>query len=417
MSATPDTRPTPSPIDPAVRRARVAVAILFVVNGVALANLIPWYPVIKEDLGMTNTVLGIAVAGFAFGALAFGTASGPLIARFGSARTSTVWAVVMAAMLPIIALAPSPWTLALAMVGMGSADAIMDAAMNAHGLRVQRRYGRSIINSFHALWSAGAVAGGLVASFAIGAGVARPVHLTVVAVVVAGVALATSGWLLPGAENTERATEATGGNGDGLVGAWRVAPLVLLGLGVIMMASTALEDTAGTWSGVYLKEVVSAPAATLGLGFVASQSLMFVGRIFGDRVVDRFGPSQVARVGLLLSAAGITVVVLSSSLVGVIAGFAMSGLGVSTIYPLGVAASAEIPGVRSGDGITIVTWLARVGFLAVPPAIGAVADATSLPVALTMVVVAAVGGSFLANLLTPAHAHGHPGPTTQAGST
>lgn len=411
MSAT--SNPRRGSVDPAVKRARLAVAILFVLNGLALANLIPWYPVIKGDLGMSNTVFGIAVAGFAFGALAFGTLSGPLIARFGSARTSTVGAVVMASILPLIAIAPNPWTLALAMVGMGSADAIMDAAMNAHGLRVQRRYGRSIINSFHALWSAGAVVGGLVGSLVIGAGVPRSVHLLVVAIVVAVVAVAASGWLLPGAENTERAAEATAGDGGGLIDAWRVAPLVLLGLGVIMMASTALEDTAGTWSGVYLKDVVGAPAATLGLGFVASQGLMFVGRIFGDRVVDRFGPSRVARTGLLLSAAGITLVVLSSSsLAGVIIGFGLSGLGASTIYPLGVTASAEIPGVRSGDGITIVTWLARVGFLAVPPAIGAVADAASLPIALTMVVAAAIGGSFLAGLLQPPDARGADPTTT-----
>lgn len=373
---------------------------MFVANGVSLSNLVPWYPIIKGDLGMSNTLFGVAVAGFPLGALGFGMLSGPLIARFGSKQTTAVFGVVMASVLPWIAIAPTFWTLAPALIAMGSADAIMDAAMNAHGLRVQRRYERSIINSFHGLWSLGAVVGGLLGSLAIGAGLARPLHLTIVAIMVTVVSVLGSRWMLPGAENTERVDEVDGASG-GLVAAMRVAPFVLLGLGVIMMASTALEDTASTWSGVYLRDVVGAPAATLGLGFVASQALMFVGRVSGDRVVDRFGPSRVARAGLLLSAVGISIVVLSTSLPGVLVGFALSGLGASTIYPLGVAAAAEIPGVRSGDGITLVTWLARVGFLAVPPAIGAVADAASLPIALTMVVVAAFGGSFLAGLLQP----------------
>lgn len=373
---------------------------MFVANGVSLSNLVPWYPIIKGDLGMSNTLFGVAVAGFPLGALVFGILSGPLIARFGSRQTTAVFGVVMASVLPLIGLAPTFWTLVPAMIAMGSADAIMDAAMNAHGLRVQRRYGRSIINSFHGLWSLGAVVGGLVGSLTIGAGLARPVHLSIVAVLVAAVSVLGSRWMLPGAENTERADEVDNASG-GLVAAMRVAPLVLLGLGVIMMASTALEDTASTWSGIHLRDVVGAPAATLGLGFVASQALMFVGRVSGDRVVDRFGPSRVARGGLLLSAVGISIVVLSTSLPGVLVGFALSGLGASTIYPLGVAAAAEIPGVRSGDGITLVTWLARVGFLTVPPVIGVVADAASLPIALTMVVVAAAGGSLLAGLLQP----------------
>jgi MFS family permease len=393
--------PTSTPVSPAVRRARVAVAVLFVANGITLSNLIPWYPVVKSDLVLSNTMFGIAVAAYPLGALALGAGSGPLIARLGSGRTATAFAVVTAAFLPAVALAPNFWTFAGAMTLMGAGDAITDAAMNSHGLRVQRRYGRSIINSFHALWSSGAVAGGLVGSAAIGLGLTRPVHLSGIAVLVIVLVLVTGRWLLPGPEHAERTDEANDDHGAGLRAAVVAAPLVLLGLGVLLMASTALEDTAGTWSGVYLKEVVAAPAGALGLGFVAAQVLMVLGRVTGDRVVDRLGPVNVARWGLLLSASGMLVVVLSTNLYLVLLGFGMSGLGVSTIYPLGMVAAGEIPGVRSGDGVTLVAWLGRVGFLVVPPVIGAVADAVSLPAALAMVVAAAVGGSFLAPLLRP----------------
>ena len=377
------------------------MAVLFIANGITLSNLIPWYPVIKSDLVLSNTMFGIAVAAYPLGALALGTSSGPLIARLGSGRTATSFAVVTAAFLPVVALAPGFWTFAAAMTMMGAADAVTDAAMNSHGLRVQRRYGRSIINSFHALWSSGAVAGGLVGSVAIGIGLTRPVHLSGIAALVIVLVLVTGRWLLPGPEHAERTDEAQEDHGVGLRSAVMSAPLVLVGLGVLLMSSTALEDTAGTWSGVYLKEVVGAPAGALGLGFVAAQVLMVVGRLTGDRVVDRLGPVNVARWGLLLSASGMLVVVLSTNLLLVLVGFAMSGLGVATIYPLGMVAAGEIPGVRSGDGVTLVSWLGRVGFLVVPPAIGAVADAVSLPAALAMVVVAAFGGSFLAPLLRP----------------
>lgn len=392
---------TRSTMDPAVRRARVAVAILFVANGITLSNMIPWFPVIKADLSLSNTAFGVAVAAYPLGALALGAMSGPLISRFGSGRSATAFAVVTASFLPLVAIAPSFWTFAGAMVFMGAGDAVTDAAMNSHGLRVQRRYGRSIINAFHALWSTGAVAGGLIGSVAIGLGVTRPAHLSGVALFVIVLVLVTGRWLLPGPEHAERTDEGLEEHGAGLRSAIVSAPLVLLGLGVLLMSSTGLEDTAGTWSGVYLSEVVGAPAGALGLGFVSAQVLMVVGRVTGDRVVDRFGAVNVARWGLLLSAAGMLIVVMSTSLAPALLGFAMSGLGVATIYPLGMAAAGEIPGVRSGDGVTLVSWLARVGFLVVPPAIGLVADTVSLPAALAMVVAAAVAGSFLAPLLRP----------------
>lgn len=384
-----------------VRAARVAVAALFVTNGIMLANLVPWYPVIQDDLGLNNVLLGVAIAGYPTGALVLGIASGQLIGRFGSAPTSIVAGGVTAAMLPIVGVAPSFPLLALAMVVTGGGDAVMDAAMNAHGLRVQRRYGRSIINGFHALWSAGAVVGGLVGTGAIALGLPRGLHLAGVGVVVIVVLAVVRRRLLAGPEDGERSDAADPEHAGGLWSAWRAAGLVILGLGAMLIAGTAVEDSAATWSGVFLDNVVRAPAGVLGLGFVAAQVCMFAGRITGDRLVDRFGPVVMARTGLALSALGLLVVVLGREVASVVVGFGISGFGVATIYPLAMTAAGDIPGVRSGDGVTLVTWLGRIGFLAMPPLVGAVADATSLPLALGVVVAAALVGSLIAPLLRP----------------
>ena len=45
-----------------VRRARVAVGILFFTNGAIFANLLPRYPSIKAELGLANVEFGAAVA-------------------------------------------------------------------------------------------------------------------------------------------------------------------------------------------------------------------------------------------------------------------------------------------------------------------------------------------------------------------
>jgi MFS family permease len=399
----------PGAPDDIARRARIAVAVLFGVNGLIIANVVPWLPAIKSDLAMTNTAFGVAWAAGPLGGLAFGMFAGPLAARFGSGRTATVAALVGIASLPLVAVAPSWLAFAGALFLMGAADAVMDAAMNAHGLRVQRRYRRSIINSFHALWSVGAVCGGIVGAAAVGLGVARPVHLTVVAVLLAAAVLLTVRWQLHGPEDAEQrdaaghdAGDASPGSGDAVGGvrhALRVAPWLLLGFAALPTMAGAVEDVAASWSAIHLRETLGAAPFVAGLGFVAAQSMMVVGRVFGDRAVDRFGAATVARSGSMLAALGLLGVVLGPVPAAVIAGFALSGLGVSTLFPLGLAAAGEIPGVRSADGVAIASWLARLSFLIVPPTIGVVADAVGLRWGLALVLLCALVAAAVSGLL------------------
>ncbi len=155
----------PAPVD---RRARVAVAALFFTNGALFATAVPRFPEIKDGLDLSNSAWGSAIAGFPLGALAAGLSAGALIRRAGSARVAALGIVVLAAMLPLVAIAGNWLALAALLAVAGAMDAIIDVAQNAHGLRVQRLYGRSIVNAFHGVWSVGGVAGGLLGSAAAG---------------------------------------------------------------------------------------------------------------------------------------------------------------------------------------------------------------------------------------------------------
>lgn len=70
----------------------------------------------------------------------------------------------------------------------GGSDALVDVGLNVHALRVQKAYGRSINNSFHAIWSIGAVAGNAAGALAITLGIPRPAHLFIAALAVMGAA-------------------------------------------------------------------------------------------------------------------------------------------------------------------------------------------------------------------------------------
>jgi MFS family permease len=376
-----------------LRRARLAVGACFFVNAVLYANLIPRLPEVKTDLGLSNSSLGAALAALPLGALLAGMSSAVLIRRFGSARVASAGLFLLAAAVWGAAAAPNWPLLAAALLFAGALDAIVDVAQNAHGLRVQRAYGRSILNAFHGIWSIGAVAGGLLGSAAAGLGIPLPVHLAVVGLLFGVPALFGSRAMLPGHDDTEREADDAGPAPSAATtrSLRRAALPAMAALGVLAACGAFVEDAGASWSALYLRDELAAGAAAAGLGFVALSVAMTAGRLTGDRVVDRFGQRRVVRAGGALTAAGMGLALAVPSIPTTVLGFALAGLGVATLVPAVYHAADELPGLPRGLGLAIVNWLLRIGFLLSPLLIGVVADATSLRVALVTVVLAGIG--------------------------
>lgn len=377
-------------------RARIAVAAVFLTNGALFANLLPRYPEIKTDLAMSNAAYGAAIASFSAGALLAGLAAGALIRRFTSARVVVATTVGLALLIVVAGVAPTPLVLAAALFAAGACDAITDVAQNVNGLRLQRNYGRSIINSLHAIWAVGAIIGGLMGAGAIALHVPRSIHLGIAAALFCAVAVAAYPYLLHGADHDDHpSAQNAGGRG--------VSPLVyltLLALVGIAVVGATVEDAGSSWATLYLRDGLGAPGAVAVLGYVALVGFMFVGRMVGDRLVDRFGERAVARTGGLIAAAGMGTALAFPSVPGTIAGFAAAGLGFATVVPAAMRAADELPGLRPGTGLTILTWLMRVGFLGAPLIVGVVADATSLRAGMLIVPVAGVALILLSGALS-----------------
>jgi MFS family permease len=380
------------------RRARAAVAAVFLTNGAVFANLLPRYPEVKDALGLSNAELGTAIAAFPLGALLAGLTASALVRRFRSSRVASFGMVAVAVGILLAGLAPNALLLAGALFLAGACDAVVDVAQNAHALRVQRRYGRSILNSFHATWSAGSVLGGLMGSGAAALALPLPLHLGISAVVFIAVALVAYRFLLPGPEDADREPAPAGTSVR-----WGKATLILLVLGVIASAGALIEDSGASWGAVYLTGL-GAAAGVAGLGFVALQALEFLGRLVGDRVVDRFGQRATARGGAVIVVVGMGLALAFPSVPVTIVGFGLAGFGVATLIPAAMHAADEMPGLPPGAGLTVVSWLLRIGFLCSPPIVGLVADATSLRVGLLVVplagLVVLVGARALPQLKT-----------------
>ncbi|PRY44868.1 MFS transporter [Umezawaea tangerina] len=391
--------PTGTAPDRRLRLARAAVAALFLTNGALFANVVPRYPEVKASLGLSNAVLGTALAGFPLGALVAGLLAATAIRRFRSARVAAPGIVLLAASTLLIPLAPNWVVLAAALFVVGALDAVVDVAQNVHGLRVQRLYGRSIVNSYHGVWSIGAVLGGLMGSAAAGLHVPLALHLGVSAGLFSLVAAVAYRFLLPGHDDAERTEEADVVTPAGLRAFTGPAVKVLAALGILAACGALVEDAGSSWGAIYLSGDLRTSAATAGLAFVALQVAMTIGRLTGDRAVDRFGQRTVVRAGGAFAAVGMGLALAVPTVGTALAGFALAGLGVATLVPAAMHSADEVPGLPSGVGLTVVSWLLRVGFLLSPPIVGLVADLAGLRVGLLSVVFAGLVTVLLSRVL------------------
>ena len=63
----------------------------------------------------------------------------------------------------------------------------------------------------------------------------------------------------------------------------------------------------------------------------------------------------------------------------------MAGFGIATLVPAAMQGANEIPGLRPGTGLAVLSWLMRAGFLISPPIVGLIADNAGLRAGLLVV--------------------------------
>ena len=365
--------------------ARCATAWIFFANGAALGSWIPHIPDAKHALALGDGMLGLALLGMAAGSLIGLPLSGFLTARFGSGRTTTaaIFALLLATPLPI--LAPSMPVFALALALLGTANGAVDVAMNAQAIAIEERYGRAIMSSFHALFSAGGLAGAAAAALAMEIGLDPTAHLLGAIAALSIVTLAAVSFVLSTRPSAMRTPLL------------RLPRGVLLVLGILTLCSLMAEGAIGDWAAVYLKDNLATGSGFAALGFAAFSFAMTAGRFLGDQVVRRYGGSTVLGTGTGAAAILLAAGLLAGTPAWALVSFAAVGLGLANAVPVLFSAAGKIPGTPPELAIAAVSTAGYCGFLLGPPAIGLIADHFSLPaglgvIALSLAIVA-LGGT------------------------
>lgn len=374
----------------ALRAARLSVAVIFFVNGAGIATWVTHIPTVHAALDLSEGTLGLVLLSLGIGALVAMPATGLLIPRVGSQVITRVSAVLACLALPLLLWPRSVGLQAAALFTFGLINGSLDISMNAQAVACQRLYGRSIMSSFHGLFSLGGLAGAALGAALLSLGIAPRIHVLAAAALFLVPAL----WALP--HLLPRSVDAV-----------RTGPFVarpsgaLLGLGLLAFLVMMSEGSMYDWSALYLRQVLETGPGLAATGFAAFSLLMALGRVLGDGLVERFGAVQVMRVGAGFTAVGLGLALLVREPLAAIAGFGCVGLGLANAIPVLYTAAGRTPGVHPGTALAAVTTTGYVGLLGGPPLIGFVAEATSLTVGLALVVASCVLVSLAAGIVRP----------------
>lgn len=348
------------------RRARLALAAMFAANGALMGAWAPQIPLLLPRHGIGETVLGLLILALGLGAISAMLFAGRLIARYGSVPVLRVFVLAVLPVLPLIVLAPSLWTLTLAMAAFGALAGSMDVAMNANAVEVERRLGRAIMSSSHGFWSLGGFAGGTAGSWLI-AWLGPEMQAFAVAAAVAAMVLAALPWLR--GEPPHPVVPGVPTRGSVIP---RDAGLWLLG--ALALFSMVPEGAVLDWAALFLGKELMAGPFVAGLGFAFFSGAMAVMRFLGDGVRNRFGASRTLRASGLLGAAGLMIAAAAPHPHVALAGFVLAGLGVANMVPIMFSAAGNYPGHASGTAISTVTMVGYAGILIAPSSIGWIAE-------------------------------------------
>ncbi len=359
---------------------------MFFVAGFGMAAWAPLVPFAQVRAAIGEGALGLLLLCLGVGSIATMSVAGALAAHFGCRRVVTLSAVPLCLALPVLASVASPIQLAAALLVLGASLGAIDVTMNIQAVIVERASGRSMMSGFHGLFSVGGIAGAACMTAALGAG-ASPVVATLCVIVVIAVALVVAGphLLAYGSKGEERSFAVPHG--------------IVLFIGALCFVSFLAEGAMLDWSAVYLTSVNGLVAAYAGLGYAIFSLTMAIGRLMGDRVVQRFGGSNVIVLGGICAAAGFALATLGPSWQLALAGFALIGVGCANIVPVLYTSVGRQSVMPEHAAVSAITTLGYAGILAGPAMIGFVAHVSSLSTAFAILMVLQLGVAVSGRLL------------------
>ncbi|MEO6731104.1 MAG: MFS transporter [Ferruginibacter sp.] len=367
------------------RAHRIAVSTFFFIAGFTFASWASRIPDIKTTLHLSDAGLGGVLFALPVGLMVSMPVSGYLVTRFGSRSILILTALIYPLTLILLGLAPSVWMLSAVLFIFGFWGNFFNISVNTQAVGVEALYGRSIMASFHGLWSLAGFAGAAVGTLMVAMNVSPFIHFCIICATAFLLVLLSFKYTLPHNENNNKQP------------VFAMPDSSILKLGLIAFGCLVCEGTMFDWSGVYFQKVVKVPDSYTTLGYVAFMSSMAAGRFIADWLVTKFGVRSMLQFsGVVITMGLLTAVILPYILPATI-GFLLVGLGVSSVVPLVYGLAGKSKTMLPGVALAAVSTIGFLGFLIGPPLIGFIAQASGLRWSFTVIAFIGLATAVLAS--------------------
>ncbi|WP_419905036.1 MFS transporter [Kiloniella sp.] len=345
---------------------------MFILNGALYGAWAARIPSLQQNFDLSPGDLGLLLLLLAGGAIAAFPISGSLSDRFGPKAVTLVCALIYCPALVMIGYSPSIPLLACSIFLFGAGHGAMDVAMNGWAAEVERWYGRSIMSSFHALFSLGAGIGAGVGAIAAWEAISYSHQFAFFALLLAPLI-----WFANVPWKSTNPLEQSGA--DKPKGPRLALPRgALLVVAFVAFSCSVGEGAMADWSAVFLRSVINASEGQAALGFTVFSVTMVAMRFAGDRLITRFGPVNTLRFCGTAALIGSTLTATATTLSMTYLGLALMGVGYSIVFPLVFSRAANSKQLSPGVAIASVATFGYGGLLLGPPMVGFIAEVSSL---------------------------------------
>lgn len=307
--------------------------------------------------------------------------------RFGSKLITFIAAIAYGIILLLISRAGGIWQLSILLFCFGFAGDILNISMNTQGLSVQQILNKPILSGLHAQWSIGALAGAVIGGWSMKNNQSTAVHFMLVSIIAMAIALWMFFYMVKDFPHADAGQKLFTRPGK-----------ALLLLGMICFCTAMAEGAMADWSSLYYRQVLQDQSKVSTTGYTAFTFSMAIGRLMGDRLIQIFRYRNTLILNGVLISVGLTLSLIWQVPVAVIAGYALVGLGVSSVIPIVYMIAGKSRTMAPAAALATVSTIGFTGFLIGPPVIGFIAHETSLRFALILVVVLGIIIVFLAGL-------------------
>ncbi|TDO83735.1 fucose permease [Flavobacterium chryseum] len=350
-----------------LNRIRIAVGMFYFGMGLSFATWASRIPDIKTALHLTEGDLGSILFALPMGQLIIMPFSGKMVTKFGSHRILVFSLIMYVLCLANLGLATTALQLSLGLFMFGLFGNLANIAVNTQGVYTEVLFKKTIMSSFHGMWSFAGFTGALVGLGMLTLKLSPLHHFLIVGAIVIVMVVFNFKFLVRAKEKMKHKTSEKK--------KLFVKPdSALLWLGIIGFCSMASEGVMFDWSGVYFKDIVKAPGALVILGYTSFMITMASGRFLGDGLINKFGRERVMQISGVLISGGLFTAVFLPYIIPCTIAFMAVGLGVATIVPTVYSMAGKNPTVPPGEALTIVSSVSFLGFLMGPPVIGHIAE-------------------------------------------